>query len=158
MCTFFVGDFVKNDEYYMNLALKEAKKAYLKGEIPIGAVIVKNGKIISRGHNLKESKNSVIGHAEIVAIEKACSKLKNWRLIDCVIYITMFPCPMCASAINQARISKIVCGTIPEYVDKKVIDKILNDKNYGLPVKITENVMEESCAKILKDFFIKKRQ
>ena len=158
MCTFFVGDFVKNDEYYMKLALKEAKKAYVKGEIPIGAIIVKNDKIISRGHNLKESKNNVIKHAEIVAIEKACAKLKNWRLIDCVIYVTMFPCPMCASAINQARISKIVCGTIPEYVDKNIINKILNDKNYGLPVEIKENVMEDSCAKLLKNFFIEKRQ
>ena len=108
----------------MNLALKEAKKAYIKGEIPIGAVIVKNGKVISRGYNLKESKNNTIKHAEIVAIEKACAKIKNWRLIDCTIYITMFPCPMCASAINQARISKIVCGTIPEYVDKDIVYKI----------------------------------
>ena len=158
MCTFFVGDFVKNDEYYMNLALKEAKKAYVKGEIPIGAIIIKNGKIIARGHNLKETKNNIIKHAEIVAIEKACNKIKNWRLIDCVIYITMFPCPMCASAINQARISKIVCGTIPEYANKDTVYKIINDKNYGSPVKIVENVMEHACAKLLKDFFIEKRQ
>ena len=149
---------MKNDEYYMNLALKEAEKAYIKGEIPIGAVIVKNGKIISRGYNLKESKNNTIKHAEIVAIEKACAKLKNWRLIDCTIYITMFPCPMCASAINQARISKIVCGTIPEYVDKDIVYKIISDKNYGSPVEIKENVLESTCAKLLKDFFIEKRR
>lgn len=142
----------------MNLALKEAEKAYIKGEIPIGAVIVKNGKIISRGYNLKESKNNTIKHAEIVAIEKACAKLKNWRLIDCTIYITMFPCPMCASAINQARISKIVCGTIPEYVDKDIVYKIISDKNYGSPVEIKENVLESTCAKLLKDFFIEKRR
>lgn len=158
MCTFFVGDFMKNDDYFMNLAIKEAKKAYLKGEIPIGAVIVKNEQVISTGYNLKESKKNTIKHAEIVAIEKACAKLKNWRLIDCVIYITMFPCPMCASAINQARISRIVCGTTPEYVEKDIIYRIISDKNYGSPVEITENVMKDTCAKLLKDFFIEKRQ
>ena len=109
---------MKNDEYYMREALKEAKKAEKKGEIPIGAVIVKNGKIISRAHNNKENKMCVTNHAEIIAINKACKKLNNWRLIDCYIYITMFPCPMCASAINQARISKIIYGTIPEYFKK----------------------------------------
>ena len=141
----------------MELALKEAKKAYKKGEIPIGAVIVKNNKIISRAHNLKESKFIVTKHAEILAIEKACKKLKNWRLIGCTIYVTLFPCPMCASAINQARISKIVYGTITEYVDNLVIEKILNDKNYGSPVEILGNIKEKECKKILKDFFIEKR-
>lgn len=152
-----MGDFVKNDEYYMKLALKEAKKAYLKGEIPIGAVIIKNEKIISKGYNLRELKKNVIKHAEVIAIEKACAKLSNWRLLECTIYVTMFPCPMCASAINQARISRVVYGTIPEYANKEVVDKIFNDKNYGLPVKITGNVLESACAKLLKDFFVKKR-
>jgi len=157
MCTFFVGDNMKNDEYYMIFALKEAKKAYRKGEIPIGAVVVKNDKIIAKAHNLKESKKIVTKHAEILALEKACAKLKNWRLIDCTIYVTMFPCPMCASAINQSRISKIVYGTIPEYVDKSVVDKILNDKNYGNPVKIVDNVMRNECSQLLKKFFVEKR-
>lgn len=148
---------MKNDIYYMNLAINEAKKAYKKGEIPIGAVIVKNDKIISRGHNLKETKRKTTKHAEIIAIEKACVKLKNWRLIDCTIYITMYPCPMCASAINQARISKIICGTIPNYAEKNIITKILNDKNYGNPVKIIENVSEQECTELLKKFFAKKR-
>lgn len=148
---------MNDDIYFMNLALKEAKKAYKKGEIPIGAVIVKNGEVVAKSHNLKESKCVVTKHAEIIAIEKACTKLKNWRLIDCIIYVTMFPCPMCASAINQARISKIVYGTIPNYIDKTIVDKILNDKNYGLPVEIVGNVCEENCKKILKDFFVEKR-
>ena len=141
----------------MNLALKEAKKAYRKGEIPIGAVIVKNGKLLAKAHNLKESKHIVTKHAEILALEKACVKLKNWRLIDCVIYVTMFPCPMCASAINQSRISKIVYGTIPDYVEKEVVDKILSDKNYGNPVQVVGNIMGEACAKLLKQFFVEKR-
>lgn len=148
---------MKNDVYFMNLALKEAKKAYKKGEIPIGAVVVKNGKIISKAHNLKESKKTVTKHAEILAIEKACAKLKNWRLIDCIIYVTMFPCPMCASAINQSRISKIVYGTIPEYVDRVVVEKILMDKNYGNQVQVVEKVMHDECLKILRKFFVEKR-
>lgn len=141
----------------MSLAIDEAKKAYKRGEIPIGAIIVKNDRVISRGYNLKESKKKTTKHAEIIAIEKACVKLKNWRLMDCIIYVTMYPCPMCASAINQARISKVVCGTIPDYAEKTIVEKILNDKNYGSPVQIVENVMSEESTLLLKKFFAKKR-
>ena len=141
----------------MSLAIDEAKKAYKRGEIPIGAIIVKNDRVISRGYNLKESKKKTTKHAEIIAIEKACVKLKNWRLMDCIIYVTMYPCPMCASAINQARISKVVCGTIPDYAEKTIVEKILNDKNYGSPVQIVENVMSEESTLLLKKFFEKKR-
>lgn len=148
---------MKNDVYYMSLAIDEAKKAYKRGEIPIGAIIVKNDRVISRGYNLKESKKKTTKHAEIIAIEKACVKLKNWRLMDCIIYVTMYPCPMCASAINQARISKVVCGTIPDYAEKTIVEKILNDKNYGSPVQIVENVMSEESTLLLKKFFAKKR-
>ena len=154
---FLVGDCMKNDIYFMNLALKEAEKAYKKGEIPVGAIIVKDNKIITKSHNLKEKHKCTIDHAEILAIKKACKKLKNWRLLGCSIYITMYPCPMCASAINQSRISKVVCGTIPSYADKTVINKILNDKNYGLPVEIVENVLADKCCELLKKFFEKKR-
>lgn len=144
-------------EYYMNEALKEAMKAYDAGEIPVGAIIVKNDVIIARAHNLKESKNCAIKHAEIIAIEEACGKLRNWRLIDCDMYITMFPCPMCASAINQSRITRIFYGTIPKYADKQTVDKILENKYYGLPVIISGPVLEETCGKLISDFFIKKR-
>ena len=148
---------MNNDIFYMKEALKEAKIAFDCGEVPIGVVIVKNGDIISRAHNLKESTQLCTQHAEIIAIEEASKILNNWRLIDCTIYITMFPCPMCASAINQARISKIVYGSIPEYANKKLIMDILNDKNYGLPVEIVENVMNFECTELLKKFFSKKR-
>lgn len=148
---------MKNDIYYMSLAIEEAKKAFCKSEVPIGAVIVKNGKVVAKAHNLKESKRKTTKHAEIIAIEKACAKLKNWRLIDCTMYITMFPCPMCASAINQARISRIVYGTIPEYAEKVMITKILKDKNYGNPVEITENILKKECTELLKKFFVEKR-
>ena len=142
----------------MKYALKEAKKAYCRGEVPIGAVIVKNGKIIAKAHNLKELKHNAVCHAEILAINKACRKLKNWRLIDCTMYITMFPCPMCASAINQSRISKVVCGTIPDYANKEMIYEILNDKKYGLNVDIVENVLNDECLELLQKFFGKKRR
>lgn len=148
---------MNNNLFYMNEALKEANKAYDKGEVPIGAVIVKNDKIISRAYNLKETKNNACKHAELIAIEKASKKLKNWRLLDCTIYVTMFPCPMCASAINQSRISKIVYGTIPKYADQQVIKSILNDKSYGNPVEIVEKVLEKDCTQLLKKFFLKKR-
>ncbi len=148
---------MNNDLFFMNEALKEANKAYDKGEIPIGAIIVKNNKIISKAHNLKESKNNACKHAELIAIEKASRKLKNWRLLDCTIYVTMFPCPMCASAINQSRISKLVYGTIPKYANKELISSILNDKNYGNPVKIVDKILEKDCTQLLKKFFLKKR-
>lgn len=148
---------MNNDIFFMKKALNEAKKAFYRGEIPIGAIIVKNGKIISSGYNLRESRKISTKHAEIIAIEKACKKLNNWRLINCTIYITMLPCPMCASAINQSRISKIVYGTVPDYANMASIKKILNDKFYGSPVKIAGPILENDCAEILKKFFREKR-
>ena len=96
--------------FFMKQALKEAEKAYSKGEVPIGAVIVKDGKIISRGYNLKETKKNTLKHAEIIAIEKASKKLDAWRLEECDIYVTMEPCPMCMGAIINSRIRKIYYG------------------------------------------------
>ncbi len=146
-----------NDIKYMKIALKEAQKAYNKGEIPIGAVIVKDDNIIAKAYNLKESRQQSTKHAEIIAIEKASKKLNNWRLLDCTLYVTMFPCPMCASAINQARISRLVYGTIPEYADQQTVDKILSDKNYGLPVEKTGGILEKECLELIQKFFVKKR-
>ena len=156
MCT-FLGDNMNDDIYFMNLALKEAKLAYSHDEVPIGAVIVRNGEVIAKGYNKKVKTNNVIKHAEIIAIEIACKKLNNWRLNECTIYITMFPCPMCASAINQARFKKIIYGTIPNSFDKNIVDNILNDKNYGLPVEIYGGILEDECALLIKKFFSEKR-
>ena len=153
---FIMGDYM-NDIYFMNIALKEANKALKKKEIPVGAIIVKNNKIIGKGYNLKEKKRNATKHAEIIAIEKASKKLKNWRLNDCTIYVTMIPCPMCASAINQSRISKVVYGTIPNNCDKKEIVEILKGNKYGVPVDIVENILNEECSNIIKNFFDKKR-
>ncbi len=101
-------------EYFMKEALKEAKKAYKKLEVPVGTVIVKNGEIIARAYNQKESKKNATKHAEIIAIEKACKKIDNWRLNDCELYVTLEPCPMCAGAIMNSRIKKVYIGTMEE--------------------------------------------
>ena len=146
-----------NYENFMKIALEEAKKAYFEGEIPVGAIIVKNNEIIARAHNCKEKQGMVTKHAEIIAIEEASKRIDNWRLLDCTLYVTLFPCPMCASAINQARISKIVYGTIPEYAKKELISEILKDKNYGIPVEIVDNVLNNECLDLLKKFFVEKR-
>ena len=102
---------MKDNEYYMKLALKEARKAYKHNEVPVGAIIVSNGKIIAKGNNQRENSGDVTKHAELIAIRKASKKKKDWRLNDCTMYVTLFPCPMCASTIVQSRISKLVIGT-----------------------------------------------
>ena len=104
----------KQDNKYMKEALKEAQKSYNKEEIPVGAVIVKDGKIIGRGHNLKETKNDTTNHAEIIAIKKASKKLKSWRLTGCTMYVTLEPSTMCAGALIQARLDKVVIGTMDQ--------------------------------------------
>jgi tRNA(adenine34) deaminase len=135
-------------EKYMNIAIKLAKKAYKKGEIPVGAVIVKNNKIISKAYNMKEQKKDCTKHAEILAIQKASKKLKNWRLIDCEIYITMEPCMMCAGAIEQARISKIIYA-----VDNPTFGCTKNIKN----IEIINGICEKECKNLVQEFFKKKR-
>lgn len=136
------------NEYYMSVALNEAKKALKHNEVPVGAVIVKNNRIISKAYNKKENKNNVINHAEILAISKACKKLHNWRLDDCVIYVTMEPCMMCCGAIEQSRIKKVVYG--------------VKNENYGYTsnlknIEIISQISEEKCKKMVQLFFKKRR-
>ena len=134
-------------EFFMQEALKEARKAYLKEEVPVGAVIVKDGKIIARAHNLKESKHSSLAHAEILAREKANKKLNAWRLENCEMYITLEPCMMCMGAIIESRISKVVYGVKKDeqmYYDLKDIN-------------IVGGVLEEECLHLLQKFFKNKR-
>ena len=99
---------------FMKLALKEADKAFAKEEIPVGAIIVKDGKVIARAYNSKETSKNACGHAEILAIQKACKKLNSWRLLDCEMYVTLEPCPMCAGALINSRIAKVYIGTDDE--------------------------------------------
>ena len=139
---------------YMIEALKEAKKAFELGEVPIGAVIVKDNKIISRAFNKKESSNLATSHAEILAINKACKKLNNWRLLDCTLYVTVEPCLMCCGAIIQSRIKKVVYGTSNEYYGVvESIDKTLKKYN----IEVENNILQNECSNIMKEFFKKRR-
>ena len=144
---------VKNKEYFMNEALKEAKKAYKKEEIPVGAVLVKEGKIISKAHNLKESKRSSISHAEILAIQKANKKLNAWRLEDCEMYITLEPCMMCMGAIINARIKKIYIGTLDPKTGACTSVINIDKYKFNHVVEIETGIQKEQCEYILKEFF-----
>lgn len=138
------------NEYYMELALKEAKKAYDKDEVPIGCLIVKNEKIMARTHNRKTLDNIATYHAEILAIEESCKKLKTWYLDDCTLYTTVEPCMMCTGAIIQARIKKVVYGVNNEPFG--YLTKINNPK-----LEVISGIKEVECSNLLSDFFKEKR-
>ena len=141
-------------EKFMKEALKQAKKAYDKEEIPVGAVIVKDHKIIARAYNEKEDKQDSTKHAEILAIQKASKKLKTWRLTDCEMYVTLEPCSMCAGALIQARLKKIYIGTMDEKTGAcGSVLNLLQDYPFNHHVEIEAGIMQEECEKILKDFF-----
>lgn len=141
-------------EEFMKIALLEAKKAFDKEEVPVGAVIVQNGKVIAKAHNLKETKNDTTNHAEILAIQKASKKLKKWRLTDCEMYVTLEPCSMCAGALINCRLKKLYIGTM----DTKTgacgsVLNLLEDYKFNHIVEIETGILQEDCEKILKDFF-----
>ena len=143
MCAFFVGDSMN----YMEIAIKEANKAYKKGDVPVGAIIIKNNKIIAKAYNTKEKNKNAINHAEILVIKKACKKLNTWHLNDCILYTTMEPCMMCCGAIMQSRIKEI------HYIldnESSVCLKLLGNINV-----IKEN--DDSYKNMINDFFIKLR-
>lgn len=142
------------EEKFMLEALKEAKKAYEKNEVPVGCVIVKDGKIIARGHNLKEIKCDTTKHAEIIAIQKASKKLKSWRLIDCDMYVTLEPCSMCTGAIIQSRISKLYFGAFD--LKTGAVGSVLNlleDYKFNHQVEFQGGILKNECENILKQFF-----
>ncbi len=139
---------------YMELALKEAYKSYKKGDVPVGAVIVKNGKIIAKAHNLKEKKHNPLMHAEIIAINKASKRLKRWRLDDCELYVTMEPCMMCTGAIIQSRIKKVYYSI--ENHDFGALKNISQDKKYNIFIDNTMGTNES--LNMLKKFFEERRK
>lgn len=142
------------EEKFMKDAIKQAKKALALEEIPVGAVIVKNGKIISRGYNKKEIKQDATRHAEIIAIEKASKKLKNWRLIDCEMYVTVEPCVMCAGAILSSRIKKVYIGTNDNRMG--AVGSVLNlfeDYTFNHTVEYEKGILKDECESLIKDFF-----
>lgn len=142
----------------MREALREAKKAEKENEVPIGCVLVKNSKIISRAHNQTIKKNDPIAHAEILAIRKAARKTKNYRLINCLMYVTVEPCPMCAGAAVWARIKKIIFGVYDEKSGAcgSVIN-IVNNKKLNHRIGIKGGVLSNECRDIIRKFFRKKR-
>ncbi len=147
------------EEKFMKEALKEAKKAYAKLEVPVGCVIVKDGKIIARAHNLKETKNDTTKHAEILAIQKASKKLDSWRLIDCDLYVTLEPCSMCAGAIINSRIKKVYFGASDEKTGAVgSVFNLFHDYTFNHKVDFEGGVLEEKCEKLLKDFFVELRK
>ena len=135
---------IKDDIYFMKQALKRAKNAEKYGEVPIGAVIVKDGKIIASGRNMRELKRNALHHAEIVAIDRACKKLNAWRLIGCTLYVTMEPCPMCAGAIVQARMKRVVIGSRNAKAGcAGSVLNLLQEERFNHQVELTEGVLEE---------------
>ncbi|MGE5472668.1 MAG: tRNA adenosine(34) deaminase TadA [Ignavibacteriales bacterium] len=141
------------DNKYMKAALQEAEKAYKKGEAPIGAVIVQNDRIIARAHNLRETRKDTTAHAEILAIQKASKKLGEWRLLDCDLYVTLEPCPMCAGAIIQSRIRRLYYGA--DDIKAGAAGSVINvfEKGFNHKVEVYTGIMEEECAGVLKKFF-----
>ncbi len=142
------------DEKYMKQALKQAQKAYALNEVPIGCVIVYDNKIIARGYNKRNSVKSTLGHAELAAIKKAGRVLGDWRLEGCTMYITLEPCPMCAGAIVQARIPRVVIGSMnPKAGCAGSVINLLDMEGFNHRVEVEYNVLNEECSNMLKDFF-----
>lgn len=147
------------DEKFMKEAIKQAKKAAAIDEVPIGCVIVCDGKVIARGYNKRNTMKTTLAHAELLAIRKACKKLGDWRVENCTMYITLEPCQMCAGAIVQARIPRVVIGAM----NKKAgcagsILNLLEMKEFNHQVQVTRGVMEEVCSKMMSDFFREMRK
>lgn len=147
-------DVFEKDRVFMQLALKEAQKATELGEVPIGAILVYNDEVIARAHNLRETTQNAVTHAELMAIQEACAKLGSWRLENTTLYVTLEPCPMCAGAILQSRIPRVVYGAR----DKKAgcVDSLyhlLNDDRFNHECEVIEGILAEECGQILTDFF-----
>ena len=146
------------DEKFMKQAIKLAKKASAAGEVPIGCVIVKDGKIIGRGYNRRNTDHSTLSHAEMNAIKKASSYLHDWRLEECTMYVTLEPCQMCAGACIQARIPRVVIGCLsPKSGSCGTVASILGNENFMHTCEIETGVLSDECSAVLKEFFIRMR-
>ncbi len=147
-----------NHEYWIKKALYLAEKAFQEGEVPVGALIVKNNNIIGQGYNQRETLNDPTAHAEIIAITAASNTLRDWRLIDCTLYVTKEPCPMCAGAVINSRIKNLIFGA---YDDKKgccgSLYQLCGDKRLESGTSVKGGVLESDCSMILKEFFASKR-
>lgn len=145
----------KEDKRFMRQALNLAKKAEAKGDVPIGCVIVYDGKVIARGYNRRNADKTTLAHAEILAIKKASKVIGDWRLEDCTMYVTLEPCQMCAGAIVQARIPRVVIGCMnPKAGCAGSIINLLDMKQFNHQVNVTRGVLEEECSTLMKEFFV----
>ncbi|MCA1011880.1 tRNA adenosine(34) deaminase TadA [Halobacillus halophilus] len=145
---------MNNDEHYMQLAIKEAKKAEAEGEVPIGAVIVHNDEVIARGYNQREGSQLASSHAEFIAIERANGIIGSWRLEDCTLYVTLEPCPMCSGAILQSRIPRVVYGAKdPKAGCAGTLMNLLEDDRFNHRAEVVPGLMEDMCGQLLTDFF-----
>ncbi len=143
-----------NDETYMLEAIKEAKKAEELHEVPIGAIIVINNQIVARAHNLRETRQSAVAHAELLAIEKACEELGTWRLEGATLYVTLEPCPMCAGAIIMSRIEKVVFGASdPKGGCAGTFMNLLSDERFNHQSDVYSGILEKECGELLSNFF-----
>ena len=142
------------EEKYMKAAIREAKKAWALGEVPIGCVIVYEDKIIGRGYNRRMVDHSALAHAEIAAVKKACKRMGDWRLEECELYVTLEPCPMCAGAIVQARIPKVYIGSMnPKAGCAGSVLDMLHEEGFNHQVQTDINVCQEECSRMLSQFF-----
>ena len=147
-------DIFEIDHLFMKQALEEAKKAAVLGEVPIGAILVYNGEIIARAHNLRETTQNATTHAELEVIQEACEKIGSWRLENTTLYVTLEPCPMCAGAILQSRVPRVVYGA--RDLKAGCVDSLyhlLNDARFNHECEVTEGILAEECGQILTDFF-----
>ncbi|KON66691.1 adenosine deaminase [Peribacillus butanolivorans] len=145
---------MKDDAYYMKLALKEAEKAQMLNEVPIGALIVIDDQIVSRGHNLRETEQNATAHAELLAINEACGSLGSWRLERATLYVTLEPCPMCAGAILQSRVKRVVFGAHdPKAGCAGTFMDLLQDERFNHQCEVTSGVLRDECGGILTAFF-----
>ncbi|WP_180541987.1 tRNA adenosine(34) deaminase TadA [Staphylococcus haemolyticus] len=143
-----------NDEYYMNLAIEEAKKAQKLGEVPIGAIIVKNNEVIASAHNLRETAQLPTAHAEHIAIERASKVVGSWRLEECKLYVTLEPCVMCAGAIVMSRIPKVVYGaTDPKGGCSGSLMNLLEESRFNHRAEVIKGILEQECGDLLRNFF-----
>jgi len=146
------------DEEYVEIAIGEAKKAFSQDEVPVGAVIVFGDEIIARAHNEREARQDPTAHAEILAIREAAEHLGSWRLTDCTIYVTKEPCPMCAGAIFQARVARLVYGAPDEKAGAAgTLYNIVGDERLNHQVEVATGICEAECRRLLRDFFRQKR-
>ncbi|WP_243293080.1 tRNA adenosine(34) deaminase TadA [Bacillus sp. FJAT-47783] len=150
---------MNKDDYYMGLAIEEAKRAEAIGEVPIGAILVMDDEVVARAHNLRETSQRSVAHAEVLVIDKACQKLGTWRLEKSTLYVTLEPCPMCAGAIVLSRVDRVVYGaTDPKAGCAGTLMNLLSEERFNHQAEVVSGVRQEECSHLLSSFFKQLRE